>query len=52
VSTLAAHVTAFSFPVVPTGKARIRTQMRAPHPRADLDRAATAFARAAVEIGL
>jgi glycine C-acetyltransferase len=33
----------FSFPVVPRGKARIRTQMSAAHTRADLDRAVDAF---------
>jgi glycine C-acetyltransferase len=46
------HATAFSYPVVPQGKARIRTQMSAAHTRADLDRAAAAFADAAVEVGL
>ena len=37
------YVRAFSFPVVPRGKARIRTQMSAAHSRADLDQAITAF---------
>ena len=37
------YVRAFSFPVVPRGKARIRTQMSAAHSRADLDRAIAAF---------
>ncbi|MEL6219467.1 MAG: glycine C-acetyltransferase [Pseudomonadota bacterium] len=36
-------VTAFSFPVVPRGQARIRTQMSAAHSREDLDRAIAAF---------
>ena len=36
-------VRAFSFPVVPRGKARIRTQMSAAHTRDDLDQAITAF---------
>jgi glycine C-acetyltransferase len=34
---------AFSLPVVPRGKARIRTQMSAAHSRDDLDQAITAF---------
>ena len=37
------YVRAFSFPVVPRGKARIRTQMSAAHSRTDLDQAITAF---------
>jgi glycine C-acetyltransferase len=40
------YVRAFSFPVVPRGKARIRTQMSAAHTRQDLDRAIAAFERA------
>jgi glycine C-acetyltransferase len=40
------YVRAFSFPVVPRGKARIRTQMSAAHSREDLDRAIAAFERA------
>jgi glycine C-acetyltransferase len=40
------YVRAFSFPVVPRGKARIRTQMSAAHTREDLDRAIEAFVRA------
>ncbi len=39
------YVRAFSFPVVPRGKARIRTQMSAAHSRDDLDRAIAAFER-------
>ena len=42
------YVRAFSFPVVPRGKARIRTQMSAAHTREDLDRAIEAFVRARV----
>ena len=34
----------FSYPVVPQGKARIRTQLSAAHADADLDQAVTAFA--------
>jgi glycine C-acetyltransferase len=37
------YVRAFSFPVVPRDKARIRTQMSAAHSRDDLDQAITAF---------
>nr|WP_197430015.1 glycine C-acetyltransferase [Auraticoccus cholistanensis] len=37
------YVRAFSYPVVPRGKARIRTQMSAAHSTEDLDRAVAAF---------
>ena len=37
------YVIAFSFPVVPRGQARIRTQMSAAHSEADVDRAIAAF---------
>jgi glycine C-acetyltransferase len=37
------YVRAFSHPVVPRGKARIRTQMSAAHSRDDLDQAIAAF---------
>ena len=43
---LGVYVTAFSYPVVPHGTARIRTQMSAAHTREDLERAANAFAEA------
>ena len=43
------YVRAFSFPVVPKGKARIRTQMSASLTRADLDRAIEAFEQARSE---
>jgi glycine C-acetyltransferase len=46
------HVTAFSYPVVPKGKARIRTQISAAHSREDLERGALAFAEAGAEVGL
>jgi glycine C-acetyltransferase len=46
------YVIAFSYPVVPHGKARIRTQVSAAHTQADLLRAATAFAEARDELGL
>ena len=38
------YVIGFSFPVVPQGAARIRTQLSAAHTRADLERAVAAFA--------
>jgi glycine C-acetyltransferase len=40
------YVIAFSFPVVPRGKARIRTQISATHTRDELERAVKAFAEA------
>jgi glycine C-acetyltransferase len=40
------YAVSFSFPVVPRGTARIRTQMSAAHTIADLDGAAEAFAHA------
>ena len=40
------YVIAFSYPVVPKGKARIRTQMSAAHTREDVERAVAAFAEA------
>lgn len=46
------YVTAFSFPVVPRGAARIRTQMSAAHTREDLDLAIDAFARAGRALGV
>jgi len=44
------YVVAFAFPVVPHGKARIRTQMSAAHSREQLDRVIQAFARAGREL--
>ena len=46
------YVTAFSFPVVPRGQARIRTQMSAAHTRAQLDHAVDAFVRVGRELGV
>ena len=40
------YVTAFSFPVVPKGEARIRVQLSAAHSDDDVDRAVAAFAAA------
>ncbi len=49
---LGIYVIAFSFPVVPKGQARIRTQMNAALSRADLDQAIAAFTMAGRELGL
>jgi glycine C-acetyltransferase len=46
------YVVAFSFPVVPHGKARIRTQMNAAHSTQQLDQVISAFGRSAREIGV
>jgi glycine C-acetyltransferase len=46
------YVIAFSFPVVPHGKARIRTQVSAAHTREDLEFAVAKFTEAKVELGL
>ncbi len=46
------YVIAFSFPVVPKGKARIRTQVSAAHTRDDLDFAVAKFAEAKTELGI
>ena len=46
------YVAGFFFPVVPKGKARIRTQMNAALTRADLDQALAAFAQAGKDVGV
>lgn len=46
------YVTAFSFPVVPRGTARIRTQMNAAHSDQDIDRAVAAFVDVGAELGI
>jgi glycine C-acetyltransferase len=46
------YVIGFSYPVVPQGKARIRTQMSAALTREDLDFAISKFAEAGRELGL
>ncbi len=46
------YVIAFSFPVVPKGKARIRTQVSAAHTKEDLDHAVAMFAEAKAEVGI
>jgi glycine C-acetyltransferase len=45
-------VIAFSFPVVPKGQARIRTQMSAAHSDDDITTAIDAFARVGTEMGV
>ncbi|MBQ3924656.1 MAG: glycine C-acetyltransferase [Firmicutes bacterium] len=44
------YVVGFFYPVVPKGKARIRTQMSAMHTKEDLDRAISAFVESRKEI--
>lgn len=46
------YVIGFSFPVVPKGQARIRTQMSAAHSSADIDRAVAAFGEVGKELGV
>ncbi|MGE3595813.1 MAG: glycine C-acetyltransferase, partial [Dehalococcoidia bacterium] len=49
---LGIYVIPFSYPVVPKGAARIRTQESAAHTRADLERAVDAFRTAGRELGV
>ena len=46
------YVTGFFFPVVPKGKARIRTQMSAAHTAAHIDRAISAFTKVGKDLGV
>ena len=46
------YVIGFSYPVVPQGKARIRTQISAAHSRADLEFALTAFGQVKQQLGI
>ncbi|MEM7464597.1 MAG: aminotransferase class I/II-fold pyridoxal phosphate-dependent enzyme, partial [Pseudomonadota bacterium] len=46
------YVTGFSFPVVPKGQARIRTQMSAAHDQQDVDKAVEAFRDTGKEMGV
>jgi glycine C-acetyltransferase len=46
------YVIGFSFPVVPQGQARIRTQMSAGHTREQLDKAVNAFATVGRDLGV
>lgn len=52
VRKLGVHVAAFSFPVVPKGQDRIRTQMSAAHSIEEMDRAIQAFATAGRDLGI
>ena len=45
------YVIGFSYPVVPKGQARIRTQMSAAHSLADIDRVIAAFAKVGKQLG-
>ena len=45
------YVIGFFYPVVPQGKARIRTQMSAAHSLEELDLAMEAFVQARAEVG-
>jgi glycine C-acetyltransferase len=49
--TKGVYVIGFSYPVVPIGRARIRTQVSAAHTAEDLEHAASAFAQARDELG-
>ena len=46
------YVVAFSYPVVPHGKARIRTQISASHSRSDLEFAIDCFREVRRELGM
>ena len=46
------YVIAFSYPVVPKGKARIRVQISGAHTREHLDKAVTAFTKVGKELGV
>lgn len=46
------YVIGFSFPVVPKGQARIRTQMSAGHEISHLDKAIAAFAKVGKQLGI
>jgi glycine C-acetyltransferase len=46
------YVVGFSYPVVPQGQARIRTQVSAAHTRADLELAVAAFAEVKRALGI
>ncbi len=50
--TLGIYVIGFSYPVVPQGKARIRTQMSAAHSLEDIDAAVEAFTKVGKKLGV
>jgi glycine C-acetyltransferase len=52
VQALGVYVVAFAFPVVPHGKARIRTQMSAAHSREQLDQVVQAFRSAGRDLAI
>ena len=49
---LGIYVIAFSYPVVPKGSARIRTQMNAAHTDRDIDRTIEAFRSVGRDMGM
>ena len=46
------YVVGFSYPVVPKGLARIRTQISAAHSKQDLERAVSAFIKIGKKLGV
>ena len=46
------YVVAFSYPVVPVGQARIRTQVSAAHTEADIDAVVAAFTEVCTKLGV
>jgi glycine C-acetyltransferase len=46
------YVIGFSYPVVPKGQARIRTQMSAAHTQEQLDRAVQAFIKVGTQLSI
>jgi len=49
---LGVYVVGFSYPVVPKGKARIRTQVSAAHSKEDLDFVLKCFKQVKEEMGI
>ena len=46
------YVIAFSYPVVPKGLARIRTQISAAHTQDNIDKTINAFIKVGIELGI